>query len=73
MRQSPDMKHCELISIPLMATLQRSRPEAYNVVKGTGRTAGGDYEVPQNLPSTTSSQPTATAAGDSLYEPVSFR
>ncbi|CAI8028411.1 hypothetical protein GBAR_LOCUS16207, partial [Geodia barretti] len=49
--------------------LQTTSNEAYNVVRGTGRTAEDDYEVPQNLPPTTSSQPTTTAAtGD--YEPV---
>ena len=71
MRKSPHMKHCEMISIPLMALLQRSRPapdHRYNVVRGTGRTAEDDYEVPQNLPPTTTSQPTTTATGD--YEPV---
>ena len=40
-------------------------------MRGTGRTAEDDYEVPQNLPpTTTSQQPTTTATGDSLYEPV---
>ena len=52
--------------------------EAYSVVKrqtGRGGRGGGGaveegYENPQNLPPPTSSQPTTTAAGDSLYEPV---
>ena len=56
--------------------------EAYNVVKrqtgrggvrgggGGGESVEGEYENPQNLPPPTSSQPTTTAAGDSLYEPV---
>jgi hypothetical protein len=48
--------------------LQTTSNEAYNVVRGTGRTAEDDYEVPQNLPSPTTSQPTTTTAGD--YEPV---
>ncbi|CAI8013811.1 hypothetical protein GBAR_LOCUS8703 [Geodia barretti] len=48
--------------------LQTTSNEAYNVVRGTGRTAEDDYEVPQNLPPPTTTQPTTTAAGD--YEPV---
>ncbi|CAI8055359.1 hypothetical protein GBAR_LOCUS30232 [Geodia barretti] len=49
--------------------LHTTRNEAYNVVRGTGRTVEDDYEVPQNLPpSTTSQQPTTTATGD--YELV---
>ena len=58
---------------------QTTSNEAYRVVKrqtgrgGEGETAEaveGEYENPQNLPPPTSSQPTTTAAGDSLYEPV---
>ena len=60
---------------------QTTSNEAYSVVKRqTGRGGGaegetaeaveGEYENPQNLPPPTSSQPTTTAAGDSLYEPV---
>ncbi|CAI8031725.1 hypothetical protein GBAR_LOCUS17989 [Geodia barretti] len=49
---------------------QTSSNEAYNVVRGTGSTVEGEYEVPRDLPPSTSSQPTTAAAGDSLYEPV---
>ena len=49
---------------------QTSSNEAYDVVRGTGSTAEGEYEVTQALPPSTSSQPTTAAAGDSLYEPV---
>ena len=58
---------------------QTTSNEAYSVMKRqTGRGGGGggggavegEYENPQNLPPPTSSQPTTTAAGDSLYEPV---
>ena len=74
MCKSSHVKHCELISIPLIPhsrdpdQLQPTSNEAYNVVRGTGRTAEDDYEVPQNLPPPTTSQPTTAAAGD--YEPV---
>ena len=53
---------------------QTTSNEAYSVVKRqTGRgggeieAVGGEYE---DLPPPTFSQPTTTAAGDSLYEPV---
>ena len=49
---------------------QTSSNEAYDVVRGTGRTAEGEYEVIRDLPPSTSSQPTTAAAGDSLYESV---
>ena len=69
MCKSSHMKHCELISHSRDPhQLQPTSNEAYNVVSGTGRTAEDDYEVPQNLPSPTTSQPTTIAAGD--YEPV---
>ena len=51
--------------------LQTTSNEAYNVVRGTGRTVEAVYEIPQNIPPSTSSssQPTTTApAGD--YETV---
>ena len=58
-------------------SFQTTSNEAYNVVKrqtgrggGGGEVVEGEYEIPQNLPPPTSSQPTTTAAGDSLYEPV---
>ncbi|CAI8019047.1 hypothetical protein GBAR_LOCUS11493 [Geodia barretti] len=47
---------------------QTTSNKAYNVVRGTGRTPEVEYEVPQNLPPTTSSS--RPAAGDNTYEPV---
>ena len=51
---------------------QTASNEAYNVVRQTGRTTEGDYEVP-NHPSASSSQPATTgtaAVGDNVYEPI---
>ena len=75
MRRSPHTKHCELIYIPLMPhrdpdQLQTTSNEAYNVVKGTGRTAEDEYEVLQDLPSPTSSSGPTTTDADGDYEPV---
>ncbi|CAI8037865.1 Receptor-type tyrosine-protein phosphatase F [Geodia barretti] len=50
--------------------LQTTSNEAYNVVKGTGRTAEGEYEVLQDLPSPTSSSGPTTTDADGDYEPV---
>ena len=70
MCKSPHMKHCEMISILSRDPdqLQTTSNEAYNVVRGTGTAAEDEYEVPQNYPPTTTSQPTTAAVGD--YEPV---
>ncbi|CAI8037924.1 Receptor-type tyrosine-protein phosphatase F [Geodia barretti] len=58
----------KLSDITYASPFQTTSNEAYNVVRGTGRTAEVEYEVPQNLPPSTSSfQP---AAGDNTYEPV---
>ena len=56
------MHVCLFLRIPFQTTSN----EAYNVVRGTGRTSAVDYEVPQNHPPPTwSSRP---AAGDNFYE-----
>ena len=49
---------------------QTTSNEAYNLVapRNVGRVP--EYETPQNLPPSTTSQPTTGAAEDSLYEPV---
>ena len=74
MCKSHKLKHC-VLSFYIPVTFQYRDPdsfqttsnEAYNVVKRqTGRgggEGGGEYET---LPLPTSSQPTTTAAGDSL-------
>ena len=68
---------CPLVPSPLFIRgsdrFQTASNEAYNVVRQTGRTTEGDYEVPN--PPSASSQPATTApadttAGDSLYECV---
>ena len=72
MCKSHKLKYCVLcFYIPVTSqyrdpdSFQTTSNEAYNVVKRqTGRGGGGgEYE---NLPLPTSSQPTTTAAGDSL-------
>ena len=50
---------------------QTTSNEAYNVVRQTGRTTEGDYEVPNHpSPQPVTTAPAGTTAGDSLYECV---
>ena len=48
-------------------SFQTSTNESYGVMKQTGGGAEDEYDLPQNPPPSTS-QPTATADGDSIYE-----